>query len=133
LEEIMGLQIILSIHQNDDVVFDDIAALNKDLMDADWGELYEEIQKHKDFEGPVKQETDGTVRLASRWDSDFSGYKDYGTMVWGCYSDKIWNTFAKHMKNGKLVFFLEVEGNPNEFYIITPGKVEHKSEEDIRF
>lgn len=132
----MGLQIILYIHQVDDLEFDDLAALNTELLDNTkpyglFGELYDEIISEPGFVGPFKFD-DGTFRIAQNWDGGFDGYSD-STMVWGCYGEALFKQIASHITAGKLVLFIEIEGNDNEYYILTPGNVEYKSAADLRF
>jgi hypothetical protein len=138
----MGLQIIMSIHQQDDIAFDDLAKMNDDLM-ADFhggfGELYSEFVGEPNWEGPFKMEGD-KLKIAENWDSEFAGYgrNSYGeehnsTMVWGCYGDSVFEIISQHLTAGKLVFFIEIEGNDNEYRIVTPGAVEEKNASTIRF
>lgn len=128
----MGLQIIMSFHQRENIVFDDIKALNEDLMaNTSFGELFGEVEQIVPFEGPFKFEED-ELKIASNWD----GYlEEYGlnTMVWGCYGDDVFQTIAKHLTGGKIVFFVDIEGNDNEFHIITPGNAEKRLESSITF
>ena len=141
----MGLQIILDIHQQDDLKLDDLAALNADLM-ADFhggfGELYGDFTSDPDWEGPFKI-VEGSLRIAENWDGEFSGYgreSPYGddeiqnsTMVWGCYGENVWKIISKHITAGKLVLHIEIEGNDDEYVIMTPGAYEEKSAGAIRF
>jgi hypothetical protein len=135
----MGLQIILDIHQQDDIAFDDIAALNDDLMNDQYGgfsELYGDFVGEPGFEGPFKLDNSGKLKIAENWDGEFSGYgrSDHNsTMVWGCYGKNVWQIIAGHLTGGKLVFHIEIEGNPDEFAIITPGSFVVKSMSDVRF
>jgi hypothetical protein len=133
----LGLQIILSIHQQDDIAFDDIASLNADLM-ADFhggfGELYAEFVGEPGFDGPFK--FDERLKIAENWDGDFAGYggaAHNATMVWGCYSDSVFEIISRHLTAGKLVFFIEIEGNDNEYRVIGPGQVKKVSASEIRF
>ena len=134
----MGLQIVMSIHQQDDIAFDDISAMNDELM-ADFhggfGELYGEFVNEPGWVGPLKLNGQ-KLWIAENWDGEFSGYgrPDYNaTMVWGCYGDKVFEIISQHLTQGKLVFFIEIEGNDNEYRIITPGNVETKKASEITF
>jgi hypothetical protein len=129
----MGLMITLTVQQVDDVVFDDVQAMNDELMAAGCGELYEEMTSEPDFTGPIKVVSPNEVQLASRWDSDWNGYSDHPTMIWGCWDLSEHTIIASHLQEGKLVLFEEVEGNDNIFWIITPGKVSRKDASDLRF
>ena len=131
----MGLQIILEIHQVDDGTQFDIGKANEQLM-ADpyggFGELYEEfVDDEDDFEGPFKV-VNGDLKIAQRWDSDFGGYEK-STMVWGCYGDQVFDIIANNIITGKIVFHIDIEGNPNEYRVCTPGKVEKKMASSVTF
>lgn len=132
----MGLHITVTIHQADDVVLDNIQNLNDDLMaNSSFGELYDnmEMQYAKEpFAGPFRVQPDGTLEIANNSDSYFEGYDQY-SQVWSCWDQTAAGIIAKHMTAGKLVFFEEIEGNPNVYWILTPGKVQQKSEADLRF
>lgn len=136
----MGLHITATIHQIDDLVIDDIQALNDDLMaNSGFGELYGDFtvgqkayQNNDTFQGPFRVLPDGTLQIACNGDGSFEEYGDY-TTVWGCFDQAVVDTIAKHVTEGKIVFYEDVEGNPGNYYIITPGKVQHKSTDDIRF
>lgn len=132
----MGLHITLSFHQIDDGTEFDVEAANKELLaDTAFGELYEHLldghAKWKSFEGPFRY-NEGELQIANNSDGYFEGYTSY-TTVWGCYGPKEFNTIAKHITKGKIVFFVEIEGNPNEFYICTPGNVDKKLESELTF
>jgi hypothetical protein len=129
----VGLQIILNIHQQDDLDFYDMPALNAVLMaHTSFGELYEEFTKLPGFIGPFERNELGQLRIAENWDGDFNGYGN-NTMVWGCYGEDIWKQIASNLQQGKLVFHIDIEGNDDEYVIITPGHVEIKKESTIRF
>jgi len=135
----MGLRITVAIHQIDDLVIQDIKALNDDLMaNSGFGELYEEFQvgqkayQNSDlFEGPFRVLPDGELQIATNEDGGFEQYGDY-TSVWGCFHG-VPEVISRHITEGKIVLYEDVEGNPGNYYIITPGKVQHKSTEDLRF
>lgn len=132
----MGLQIILNIHQVEDLVFDDIAVLNDELMNQGYGtfdELYsDECARDPNWKGVFIQNGPNDLKIACRWDSDFAGYED-NTMVWGCYGPKIWDKISQHIVEGKLVFHIDIEGNPDEYVIMTPGQYEVKSAAKLTF
>lgn len=123
----MGLQIILNIHQAENVVFSDLDLMNQFLMKQGMGELYQDIAEEyeDDFFGPFNMD-DGTLKVAVRWDSDFD---DYGksTMIWGCFGEREMKTISRFLIGGKIVFHIDIEGNPDEWWVITPGKVEART------
>ena len=120
----MGLQVVLHIHQADDVVFSDIDLMNQFLMKQGMGELYEEFVGDPDFTGPFHLEDDD-LYVANRWDSDFEDYGDH-TMIWGCFGEREMKTISRFLIGGKIVLHIEIEGNPDEWWVITPGNVEEK-------
>lgn len=129
----MGLQIILHIHQADNVKFSDIDLLNTFLDKQGMGELYQEFtQGGLGIEGEDGSYFDGTFQLddgklyiAQRWDSDFQGY-DTSTMIWGCFGEREMRTIARFLIGGKIVFHIDTEGNSDEWWVITPGRVKKK-------
>lgn len=130
----MGLQIILNLHQQDDLIIDDINQLNTDLMTdihGGFSELYGDFTSLPNFNGPFAM-NGNTLQIASNWDSEFNGYAN-STMVWGCYGPKIWKIIANHITQGKLVLHLDIEGNPDEYVIITAGQYEIKNASKLIF
>lgn len=130
----MGLQIVLSLHHFEGVVFDDLTALNDDLLNnTSFGELYsDDCVPHPAWNGVFIQNGPDDLKIVCRWDSDFLGYED-DTMVWGCYGDAVWQVIVDHMVEGKLVLHIDIEGNPNEYVIMTPDRYEVKSEAKLTF
>lgn len=130
----MGLQIILNLHQVEGVVFDDLSALNDELFNnTSFGELYHDYcASEPGWKGVFVQNGPDDLEIAGRWDSDFTGYGS-NTEVWGCYGDAIWKAIANRMVEGKLVFHIEIEGNPDEYVVMTPGKYEVKSAAKLIF
>lgn len=124
----MGLRIVLEIHQVDDLEIDDLDALNTDLMSGGYGgfgELYSNMgtQYAKEpFAGPFRQGANGILEIANNGEGEFEGYDQYSE-VWGCWDANVAQTIAGHMISGKLVFHQEIEGNPNVYWILTPGNV----------
>lgn len=130
----MGLQIILSIHQVDPDTDFDVTGANVALM-ADFhggfGELYDEFTSNPDWVGPF--EWDGSkLTIAENWDSEFDGYGNQ-TMVWGCYQDKVFEIIAAHIKAGKIVFLIDIEGNDNQYRVCTPNVVKKVNAASIAF
>ncbi len=133
----MGLTVYLNVQQCDDVVFDDLNALNDDLA-GDYGisqliDYYDDKTPNPEFTGWVRQSKDGSVEIARSDDHTFESYGDSYIEVWGCWSTKAAQIIANHMVSGKLVLLLDIEGNDNEYYIITPNEVVVKNQSDIRF
>lgn len=130
----MGLMVYLHIHQVDGDTQFDIGKANGELM-ADFhggfGELYSEFEDEDDWEGPFKTEK-GTLKIANNGDGYFEGYDTY-TMVWGCYGNNVFQIIANNIITGKIVFHVDIEGNPDEYYICTPGKFEQKSAAHLSF
>jgi hypothetical protein len=131
----LGLHIDLHIHQVDGKTQFDVGKANEELMDdyhGGFGELYDEISEEEDaFEGPFKVER-GDLKIANRSDGGFEGYDTY-TTVWGCYSDNVFQIIANNIITGKVVFHVDIEGNPDEYYVCTPGKVEKRSAAALTF
>ena len=126
----MGLYIVMSFHQTDNVTFHDVNALNFDLLaNTSFGELYQEInigdtayQNSDVYNGPVRFNSPSDIDIANISDSTCFEQYDKCTTVYGCYGQDVFDTFAKHMATGKLVFLIDIEGNDNEYWIIEPGK-----------
>jgi hypothetical protein len=123
----MGLRIILEIHQAENLVFSDLALMNSFLMKQGMGELYSDLEGIDDgyFDGPF--ELDGVdLRVACREDGFFEGYDSY-TSIYGCFGEREMRTIARFLIGGKIVFHIDIEGNPDEYWVITPGNVEQKT------
>ena len=130
----MGLTVYAHIHQSENVAFDDIAALNKELEeDTSIGELTEEAVGQPGYNGFFRLDDPNDLKLAQLTDKEFSSYEKGYCMVYGCLEDDEAEVVAKHLTAGKIVIHKEIEGNPAEFLIITPGKVQTKSIEDVKF
>jgi hypothetical protein len=130
----VGLYITLNIHQVDGDTQFDIGKANPELM-ADFhggfGELYDEFTSDPDFEGPFKV-VNGELKIACNGEGEFEGYENY-TVVWGCYGDDVFQIIANNIITGKIVFHIDIEGNPDEYRICTPGKVESKVASNLTF
>lgn len=138
----MSTYTYLNVHQDEGVVFDDIAALNKDLTDAGCGELLEDIESiqigtdfkknwqdnYIPYDGRVidfvVQDEDGKVKFASVDDGHtFCGHTTEYILVWSCFYINEMKIIANHMTAGKLVFRFAVEGDPDEYFSITPVSI----------
>jgi hypothetical protein len=119
---IMGLQVILNIYQVDADTSIDIPACNVALMNLGMGELYQEFSSDPSFNGPFSMDGD-VLTVAGNWDCDFTGYGE-STMIWGCFSEEDVKEFSRHIKSGKVVFHIDIEGNPHKWYVCTPNNVE---------
>lgn len=121
----MGLQIILNIHQAEDVAFSDLTLMNQFLMKQGMGELYDDFEnEYEDFDGPFEI-VGNDLKVAQNWDGGFEGYET-STMIWGCFGEREMKTISRFLIAGKIVLHIDIEGNPDEWWIITPGKVEEK-------
>ena len=111
----------LTVHQSEDVVFDDLTALHDELMkDYNTAELMDDGDGAPAGKTFIAQDASGTVTLYNR-ESDRHGQS---TLVWGCWGDRVNKIVAKHLTSGKLVFKFDEEGHGESYYVITPGKVE---------
>jgi hypothetical protein len=136
----MGLRIILEIVDQAGIVIDDIAALNKDATEGEIevdfegesctvqggiSELMENMAESAcepiaDF---YKME-DGKLLIPNMFEYDMDGYGSQ-CEVWGCYGDIDAKILARHVTAGKIVLMLDIEGNDNEYFVITPGECKH--------
>lgn len=123
----MGLCVYLKILTEEDAEID-LDPMNEELMRdrIGFGELYEVFTSFKEFTGPFHIDEDGTLLIAMNSEGNFEGYDHY-TNIWGCYSSDTWATIAKHLISGKIVLELDIEGNNNEYIIITPSAWQSKS------
>ena len=135
----MGLTVTLAVQQCDDVVFDDIKAMNDELNTLGAGELLDpsEIeywsQPQSTLQGFVKQEADGQVLLGGRQDGEWDGYSAEWVNIYGCIGKQEFEAMSRHMTAGKLVLRMDIEGNETQYYIVTPGSVEEKTQSALRF
>lgn len=123
----MGLRIILNIHQDENLDFSDISLMNTLLMKQGMGELYEDLEgiDDGDFDGPFVY--DGCeLMVACREESYFEGYERY-TSIYSCFGEREMRTISRFLIEGKIVFHIDIEGNPDEYWVITPNSVEKKS------
>jgi len=131
----MGLQVILFVHQSEDVVFDDLSALNAELAKkTPVGELVDFYNNPTPigFSGWLSQAANGTVLVSVGEEHEFQGYEE-STEVWACFDADVAKRIAKHMTAGKLVFRLEIEGNEDKYYVLTPQKMEQKASPKVSF
>lgn len=110
----MGLTVTIGAQKQTNVVFGDLAALNRDLFDGPGiGELLGDYDNH-DF---IHLEN-GEIQFQERDDDAY--YKR--ASVWGCFGLEEAQIIAKHMTAGKLILRMDIEGNEPEWFIIEPGK-----------
>lgn len=121
----MGLQIVLNIHQVENVKFSDIHLMNSLLMRQGMGELYDDLDDAEEFDEPFIFEG-GELRVACREESYFEGYDSY-TFIYSCFGEPEMRTISRFLIEGKIVFHIDIEGNPDEYWVITPNSVEKKS------
>lgn len=131
----------ISIHQDENVVFGDLVALNQELMKTGVRELIDGIEaiqisnnaknwqdnyidydgRHIDF---IIQE-DGKTKIASIDDGhSFCGHVTEQSLIWSCFHEREMKIIADHMTSGKLVLRLEEEGWEDSYYVLTPGLVQ---------
>lgn len=120
----MGLRILLHLHQVENVMFSDINLMNKCLMAQGMGELYSDLENMDEFNGPFEQDRE-ELFIACREDGYFEGYENYSS-IYGCFGEREMRTIARFLIDGKLVLHFDIEGNPHEYWVITPGKIEKK-------
>ena len=132
----MGLYITLNIHQVDGDTQFDVGKANADIMaepHGGLGELFAEAQYDSAWEGPFKVDN-GDLLIAQRFEgADWEETYGKQTQCWGCYAGPSFQNIANNIITGKIVFFVEIEGNPNEYYVCTPGKVEKHSQAALTF
>jgi hypothetical protein len=129
----MGLYITATIHQVENAEIDDMDALNADLMNStSFRDLYGDFQGEPGFTGPFRTGSNGELEIACNGEGSFEGYEQY-TVSYSCFDDSVANMIAKHLTDGKLVFFEEIEGNDNIYWVITPGTVATKSTGALTF
>lgn len=130
----MGLRVVLTIHKQEDPVFSDLALMNKILMKQGMGELYADMEEGNDdaylddFEdqGPFMFEYGVDLLIASMSEGKyFEGYEK-STDIWGCFGEREMRTIARFLIGGKIVFHIDTEGWPDQYWVITPGNVEKK-------
>ncbi len=128
----MGLHILTHIHQVDDIVID-IAACNAELRNSEFQQLYDGVEDgrgymNKDYPLRLKNNTLQILYSGDGYIENWGNHTmDYGLFVVAA------NIISKHLTSGKIVFFQEIEGNMPKFYIVTPGNVEIKKLEDLKF
>lgn len=131
----MSSSCYLSVHQSENVEFTDLAALNTTLASM-WGinelvDFYGDKTPNPEFDGWLKL-IDGQVRISSCEEHCFDGYRTK-VQVWGCWTHNAAHEIANNIKSGKLVLKFAEEGWDAEYYILTPGKVETKDDNDVSF
>jgi hypothetical protein len=124
----MSLEIILQVLDQQNVVIDDLDALNADTQATDVGEITENLQygtqaKYKGF----YNFENGNLMIAEICDSEMIGYGDYSN-THGCYNEAEAQVLANHMTSGKVLMTLNIEGNTNEYFIVSRGYVHHIAE-----
>lgn len=129
-----------NIHQDEDVIYDDLVQLNAELFNSGAGELLEDIEaiqvsknaknwrdNYIPYDGRQIDfliQENGKTKIASVDDGhSFCGHVTENSLVWGCFYKDEMKIIAKHMTAGKLVIRMEIEGWPDEFYVLTPGSV----------
>jgi hypothetical protein len=125
----------LNVHQEENVQIDDITALNADLSKTSVIEILEDIEYIE--QGPNNYvaydgETidfimidSGKIKFASIDDGHvYTGHVSEYVLVWSCFHLDEMKILARHMTTGKLVLRLEADGYADEYFVLTPNKVE---------
>lgn len=132
----MGLRVILEIVDQKDIAIDDLVALNLDAregtveyqgrqvhggVDELLTNAHENYPKQIPADLPFYIMEDGKLRIPNMFEYEMDGY-DSACEVWGCYGEIDASILARHVTAGKIVLMLDIEGNPNEYFVITPGE-----------
>jgi len=110
----------LSVYQNEKVKFDDLTALNTDLLKTNIGELldYEPTPKDQPFIALSPQIT--------FWDREDQSYRP-SVNVWSCFGPNEMSVIAQHIISGHFVLQLAWEGQTTpEYWVLTPNKAQEK-------
>lgn len=121
----MGLQVTVSVQQQTDVVFSDIAALNAALEQSNFGEFFSDNpQKPSKFieiassSQPYLGFNAGDIVFHTH-----EGDGPYSTVeVWGLFDLDTVKLIADHLVEGRIVFRIDIEGHSPEWYVAEPGK-----------
>src|SRR5690606_38562276 len=122
-EQIMGLEIRLSVQQQDNVVFSDLDALNSELSDGPRADMFEDYEDEPNFielaanDCPYDSYKKGDIIFNGRDDNSAASIE-----VWGWFDDTVRQIIASHLQSGRIVFRLDIEGNSPEWYAVEPGK-----------
>lgn len=128
----MSLRIVLELHQVDDIVINDVNRLNQALMQTAIGDITKDqsFEYDDDYTGFFKIDNN-TLLLADHCDGYWEGYENYSHVY--SFGNLEAQTIADHLDQGKIVFHKDIEGNPDEYWIITPGNVRMISASELRF
>lgn len=120
----MGLTVYLNIVQQSSDFAVDVTAANADLIaNSGFAELFEEELTNPQFKGVFQLSPKGELLLAQTTDKCFEGdYEKGWCMVYGCVGAQEFDILAKYVTAGNVVFELDIEGNTNQYYKVTPGK-----------
>lgn len=125
----MSLSHTLSVHKQENVTFDDIDALNRDLVASPhFSEYFDNTpcgrfialatEAKSGWEGSTKI---GDVLFINEYDGD--DIPRAYCQVWGLFDEQVAQIIGRHMTNGTLVLIEEIEGGWGpKYYKMTPGK-----------
>lgn len=122
----MGLQIILSISDQSQVQFANLAATNTLLKNTSHiSELCESYEdKVVSYKNWVIQTPDGEVQFGRKDESgDWLGYGTDHIEVWGCWGEPAAKIIAAGLSSGYMVIFQQIEGNKPVLWKLEPGSV----------
>lgn len=130
----MSVMRTLKVHQCDDVKFTNINLLNAKLYQTNICELvdFSPMPSKNQYNGFLRLQ-DGQLKIASRGEvTEFDGYKDFAP-VWGSFGEQEVQMIADNLQTGKIVFYMEVEGNTDYYLVLTPGQVENIQQTTLKF
>lgn len=106
----------LSVFQAENIKFDDLKKMNDEL------DVHELLDYNIRYEGNFIELKNGELFF---WDREEEEYAS-SVNVWGCFYSAQFDTIAKHLTDGKIVFLYQPEGEMHSYHVITPGKYEIK-------
>ena len=119
-----------TIHHAEGVRFDDVQALDEELLGQQGGSLaalYGAAALLPDWKGPFVVDADGELLIA---DSASEKRVRYGstTAVGPHWSRQVTEAIARRLVHGELVIEIHEEDQPYEYLVITPGAFDVRDE-----
>lgn len=120
----MSCSTTATIYHAEGVRFDDLQALDQELMDqtgTSLGTLYAERSALlPGWDGPFIVDGNGEILIA---DSESKERCRYGsrTQVWSFWGAQVTEAIARHLVAGELVIEIVEDGQPCEYIVISPG------------
>lgn len=125
----MSLSYLLTVQKEENVVFDDIAAMNQDLRESEaFSEFFMASHNRDDYDFITQAPTACSFGLFKAGDIAFTNFYEYGNVLyrmvetWGMFNEEVAQIIANHMIGGTVVFRVDIEGNDPEWYKCVPGK-----------